>query len=338
MPLIAFSSDGTTDIDATKAATDLRVYLADRLEDVQDHDRYLMARCLSPEHPDEKRSMAVYSDQARCFACGYRADIFDFYRAANPGSSFSEAARALLERPDLKFTGELPTARSQRTLDPDTAIRRHFSLAGRPDQLAALAAYGLVPASMKKFRIGLAAVPVRLEDGTFEEQERWSVPVYAEGKLKQYIYRKSRPEQGGGKTTAEKDAGSWLFNQDVAATASTLVLCEGWSDVIVLDQWGISAVTSTVGAGSWRSEWTELLGNVRRLYVVADADEAGQKMVRRVRRDIPWVRPLKLPWPMGSKQDVRDLWLAGWRRADFLKLMREADIRGAKALVTGGTR
>lgn len=330
-----------------KQEVDLRLVIADRLEDAMEFGRYTRARCLSPEHPDSAPSALYFADGCTCTACGWKADAIDVYRMFNPEASVRDAAQALLSG-EYQLQGE-PESREaarerRRELDPQLALRHHFALAANPDALARLEAMGFTRPAIQHFRLGYAHVRVALdpqrdrldaaniewyEGRPYQWQWRFSIPVFSGGRLPQMLYRKANPEDGGGKITMERGAGSHLYNADVLEGAEFVVVVEGWGDVVTLWQWGIPAVTSTNGAGHWNSQWTARLGTVKRLYLVGDADSAGEKMKARLLREMPWARPVALPHASGSKQDIRDLGLAGWRRPDFMRLLRQADFDAA---------
>lgn len=346
-------------IERVKHEVDLRLLVEDKLNDARDFGRYLRGRCLSPDHPDSEPSALYFADGCNCTACGWKADAIDIYRLYNPEASIREACEALLEG-DYKLEGdpeEHQARRQVKQLDPDQALRNHFALAANPDALARLEAMGFTRPAIQHFRLGWAKVLTRLDpvkdagkfdpndpelvwldsrDGPepFQHQWRFSVPVFSDGRLVQMLYRKSDDSLGGSKIQMETGAGAQLFNADVLGTADLAVYAEGWGDVITLWQCGIPAVTSTNGAGHWNEAWADRLSNIRRLYVVGDADNAGQKMVRRFVERLPWAREIQLPLVHGSKGDIRDLYLTGWRRPDFLRLLKQADFSAAWRVVT----
>lgn len=311
-----------------KKKTDLRKYLAPVLEHARDFGDYVQARCIAPDHHDTQSSLLVYPDQCRCQACSFKADILDLYRQQHPDVRLMDAISNLMADPSLTFTGEVK-ARELRGLPQELATRYHLALAEHPEALAGLEAMGFTREAIVRFQLGVATVPVRLEDDTFAEQVRFSVPVFKEGRLVQVLYRKSNKDDGGPKVTMEKGAGVHLFNVDALRDTTMAVYCEGWGDSIAFSQAGIVAVTSTSGAGHFNEEWSDLLGHLKQLYVVGDADEAGQKMMRRFKERLPWAKPLELPWLAGTKRDIRDLWLAGWRQKEFYALLRQAEMKAS---------
>jgi hypothetical protein len=57
------------------------------------------------------------------------------------------------------------------------------------------------------------------------------------------------------------------------------------------------------GAGTWRREWRSFVDPFALVYVVGDGDGAGRRMIKAVRADVPWARPLWLP----AGEDARSL-------------------------------
>lgn len=331
----------------------------------EDFGRYVRQSCINPEHTDSVPTMLIFHDGWNCPACGEKGDAIDVYRMWHPDAGVMEACDELLNNSELKLDGEAVSreGRNERVLDPDLPIKYHFALAEKPEAVAGLMKMGFTKETIRHFKLGWARVKARLEPGTdiagledaelvdirgqqvaFQWQWRYSVPIFIDGRLRQIIYRKSADDQLGGKTTMEKDAGSHLFGQDELVTAGSVAIVEGWGDKLIWHQWGFrpekgwAVVTSTNGAGHWNSDWNELLGNARRVFVGADADNAGSKMMKRVKADIPWAVPLTLPWPHGTKKDWRDGWLAGWQRPDVDKLIKQAQVAAAWTVVAGGKR
>jgi DNA primase len=321
----------------TKQEVDLQKLLAGRLENTREFGRYIRACCIAPDHRDSAPSMMVYPDGCVCTACGYKADAIDVYRLFNEHVSVRAACEALLAGDYALTDADTPHRRAEvRRLDQGLAVKYHFALVENTDALARLLAYGLTKAAIRQWRVGLATVGVEVADGVYEQQERFAIPVFVGGQLRQILYRASLPEQRGPKIQMETGAGSWLFGADTAVGADTVVIAEGWADAVCLWQAGIVAVTSTNGAGHWRGEFDDYVATARKLYVLGDADQAGQRMVARLTERFTWARPVSLPLVLGGKGDVRDLWNAGWRRPEFERLLKRADIRSAwKA--AGGT-
>jgi DNA primase len=118
----------------------------------------------------------------------------------------------------------------------------------------------------------------------------------------------------GGKSRA------MLWGADNLAGFDVAVVCEGEFDAMLLWQHaGDLCAVVAQGAATNVSigDWLPYLLHVRRLYIAADADAAGdkawlkwEKATKRVRRALP---PLEQPWPKGPGQvlDITDAWHAG---------------------------
>lgn len=312
--------------------------------DSREFDSYYLTHCIHPDHPDKQMSMMVFHDGANCRACGFKGDTTAVYQLLNPDLSPYEAAQQLLSG---DYVREVDTQRKRelRNLDQDLPLRSHLALAADSEALRLLEAFGFERTSIQRYRIGwhrvlvpllpsdeslLEGAPnieIREREGKlrpYQWQWRFSVPVYDSGSLRQMIYRKAHRDDLGAKVQLEWGAGTqWLFNGEVLSSSNTVVLCEGWGDAIILNQLGYAAVTGISGAGQFHPSWKDRLGRVRRLYVLGDPDTAGLRMMNHVREQLPWARPVVLPEP---GKDVRQLYLEGYRRLQFDKLFKRADL------------
>jgi hypothetical protein len=318
-------------------------------EDAQEFSHYKLDHCPSPEHNDQAMSALVFHDGVRCQACGFKASAIDYYLMFHPELSPYTAAVALLSG-DFTIEGDLHAPRQQREvrqLDQGLALKHHLALATNADAIAGLEAMGFSKATMRKHHLGYAEVLARLlpseqelaetteriewleRDGKripYQRQWRYAVPIYQDSRLRQFIYRKADPADLGAKVQLERAAGtSYLFNVDALKGQKFAILACGWGDALVLDQWQLPAVSGIAGDGHWQDDWAEVLGQFLRCYIVTDADVAGEKLLERVKTKVPWMRPIRLPYPIGTKKDVRDFVLDGHDRDDFLALMWEAD-------------
>lgn len=104
-----------------------------------------------------------------------------------------------------------------------------------------------------------------------------------------------------------------------------LVICEGEWDAMILHQFGIPAITSTGGAGSWASEYNHLLrGKI--VFVCYDNDVKGQNaaevIATRVHAFAKSVHIIKLPLEK-DKSDITDFFtLSKHTKKDFHDLMQ----------------
>jgi hypothetical protein len=327
----------------------------------KEFDGYYLRSCISPDHDDTQLSMLVFHDGVKCQACGLRADTTDVYTMFHPEMGKFQTACALLDG-DYKTDGDaVAKPKVVRNLDPDLALKAHLELAGHPDRVEQLEkVFGFTRAAIRHFRLGWARVMVPIlpheydrvegapdiewreregqEPSPYQWQWRFSVPVFDGGKdhLRQRIQRKANEADLGAKVQLEHKAGTnWLFNGNVLDDTDMVVMVEGWGNTVALWQAGIPAVGGISGAGQFKAEWAERLGRIKRLYVAGDQDAAGQGMNARIKKHIPWARIVELP-DMHRGGDIRDLWLAGWRRREFLRLLKRADMETSWNVIRRG--
>jgi hypothetical protein len=320
------SGDGGL-FDVVADAVDLRKCYP-RSDEARDFGRYFRDRCIGPDHQDSAPSMLVFHNGVQCTACGYkRSTLGAMFDLRGRQGSIVTLAQELMGGP-FDYNGDAPRS-AGRKLDEDRAVDYHIRLLRTPEAYAKVRAMGFTDDAIAHWKLGLHTVGVRVspdgqEPPEYENQDRIVFPVFEGGALRQLLYRKLDNEQRGMKIQMEKDAGSWLINRDALAGASLVVICEGWGDVIALWQLGITAVSSTNGAGHWNSEWNDDLLLVKQLYASGDADQAGAKLIDRVRKTLFWARPVRPPFAYGSKGDWRDWVLAGGTREQFLRMLRRA--------------
>jgi hypothetical protein len=118
-------------------------------------------------------------------------------------------------------------------------------------------------------------------------------------------FRQRRPDGNGGHHWSIKDVRRVLYRlPSVVASVkagSTIWLVEGEKDADNLAGLGLTATTSVMGAGKWRSEYTEQLRGAGRVVIIPDKDEPGRKHAAQVANALAGVasdlRILELPGP-----------------------------------------
>src|SRR3989441_352776 len=109
------------------------------------------------------------------------------------------------------------------------------------------------------------------------------------------------------------------------ARPSSVIVCEGEYDRLVLEAQSFSAVTGTAGALVFRENWAQNIAKVPRVYVCFDNDDAGRRGAERAARLIPTARIVTLPPSVGEGGDITDFFVRlGKSRSDFLKLLNES--------------
>jgi DNA primase len=104
-----------------------------------------------------------------------------------------------------------------------------------------------------------------------------------------------------------------------------VIICEGEFDRLVLETHGFQAVTSTAGAGGFRSEWAAEFKDISRVFICFDRDDAGRRGALRTAWMIPHAKIVELPEEVGEGGDVSDLFVRlGWSGDAFEKLLEQA--------------
>ncbi|MFY9587231.1 MAG: toprim domain-containing protein, partial [Actinomycetota bacterium] len=144
---------------------------------------------------------------------------------------------------------------------------------------------------------------------------RYTIPVYEDGSLVD-VRRYSFTLQP--KMRSFKGAHAALYPDDPIGWFGKAVLCEGEFDALLARQKGIPAVTNTMGAATWKDEWSERFSGLD-VDIVMDRDKAGRKgAVKRAKalRGIAHARRvMKLTAPfidlaefLLAGNDAQDLW------------------------------
>jgi len=128
-----------------------------------------------------------------------------------------------------------------------------------------------------------------------------------------YAFFKLRqdPAYGNDKITFPKGIEAQIYDWEMLKGASSpLVICEGEMDRLALLSKGISAITSTHGAMTFKQEWIEKVGKGRKIYICYDNDEAGKKGSERVAKLLEntgnEIFIVTLPQEVGEGGDITD--------------------------------
>ena len=181
---------------------------------------------------------------------------------------------------------------------------------------------GLSSETVKAFKIGLMIT----KDGG-----HWlTIPHYEKGKL---INVKSRSLPPAEKTFRRvKDCRSILFNSGCLKDNKNIVyLCEGEIDALTLwDNGEKNVIATTTGAGSFDPAWIDQLRDVKKIIIVYDPDEPGQKGAREVARRLGYDRCFNVVLP--DNKDLNEYFMAGNTIADFIghvhNTARQFDVAG----------
>jgi 5S rRNA maturation endonuclease (ribonuclease M5) len=197
-------------------------------------------------------------------------------------------------------------------LAPNKADTHHQALLKSPETVEYLLGRGINRDSIDKFKLGLYQ-----NNGT-----KWlTIPHYRGKDLANIKFRSLPPAE----KTFKRIPGckSILFNFDPLNGQQEAFICEGELDTIALVQEGIeNAIGATTGSGSFDPEWIDHLKNLERIYIVYDADEAGQKGARSLAKRLGYNRCYNIELPAG--QDINDFFSNDNDIFDFQKLVQKA--------------
>lgn len=97
---------------------------------------------------------------------------------------------------------------------------------------------------------------------------------------------KGRPPAGGKWANLRGCSPAWPWRAERAAAARTVILAEGETDCMALELASAGApgvaVLAVPGATTWRDKWSELLDSAKRVYILADCDDAGEALAAAV--------------------------------------------------------
>lgn len=158
--------------------------------------------------------------------------------------------------------------------------------------------------------------------------ERYLIPVRVDGVVVNVRKYKMNASAAQDKMRNTPGFGTGrLFAVSFLERNSTIVLTEGETDCILLNQYGIPAVTHTAGAATFKNEWgPEFKGKT--VYICYDNDESGSSGALKAARAIdPFAEAvyiIQIPLPQKGSDITNYLWDEGHTAADFRKLMETA--------------
>lgn len=129
-----------------------------------------------------------------------------------------------------------------------------------------------------------------------------SIPIFKDGELINIKYRFIEPKDT--RYTSEKNAETWLFNEDGLAEAKRLggvLVVEGEFDAIASWQAGITNVVSTASGKDSYGVWIEKLDTIPKVYVAFDNDEGGRESGRKFAERVGQAKSYEFKYPSGVK-------------------------------------
>lgn len=229
-----------------------------------------------------------------------------------------------LQQPDKPRDGicqAFPHPPAQGTVEPRLVFAAHERLLQDKEALAYVTqTRGISPEAIRHFRLGLFV------DG---DRKRWlAIPHFQKNLPVNIKYRSLPPAEKAFRRVS--GCPSVLFNGDAIGQEKELFLTEGELDAITLwDQGTQNVAAVTTGAGSFDPAWIDLLKPLKRIYLLYDPDEPGQKGAREVARRLGYERCFNIILPNG--QDVNEFFRTGHDIFEFqalVKASRPFDVAG----------
>ena len=201
----------------------------------------------------------------------------------------------------------VPVAKPIKFLDPCLAEQAYIALLDHAEMRGWLLQHrGLTAETLQRFQIGL--LPPEKPGGA----GRVTFPVYDEaGKLtniRKHLFALTDSLDRTYKTLPWKTGlRSDLFPLSVLNGADDVLLVEGEADAVLANQLGFHAVTGTLGAGTWKTEWTQALRG-HSVAILYDSDKAGQDGALKAARALTAAgRPVRLAsLPAGKGKDLTE--------------------------------
>lgn len=219
---------------------------------------------------EEHDSLKLYVKQNSYwwYSQGHGGSIFDFVMHTEH-VDFPTAAR-LLES-GTYHGPPLPPPEPPRPpplLAPDLHLRYHKNLDATARDW--WHAEGITDAGIARFFLGCC------EYHPAWRQPTYTIPVIEDGQLLNVRHRLSAPPKPGDKYRPEcAGIPASLFNADILTPdRGGVVIVAGEKKAIVLWQYGIPAISSTAGCGTWRAEWTTRLQFCQKVYLAYDPGES----------------------------------------------------------------
>ena len=236
-----------------------------------------------PLHQGQGPSFAVNSETGEWYChsqCQEGGDILAFVQKRDrvdfPAAlvTLAEWAGVRSPVPLIRLARPL-TAALDKFLDPELARCAHVRLMDQADLCRwLLDRRGLTFDTLRRFQIGL--LPPDLPGG----HPRIAFPVYDTQKrltnIRRHLFAFNEEMDRTNKTLPfATGLRSDLYPLSVLDGAGDVLLVEGEADALLANQLGFAAVTGTLGAGTWKAEWSAALygHSVTLLY---DSDKAGQ--------------------------------------------------------------
>lgn len=309
-----------TDTTTLKQSIDCQQLIARDLGEGKRSGQWMMYRC--PFHADDKPSMGATSTSWYCFGCNAGGDAIAWMQQYHK-MSFAEALKALGGEPDKRPVRALPRYISAPAAPPplnwqadawhiiERAQDELWSESGAQAR-EYLERRGFAPKTLDLWQIGY--VP-----GAFDEWVRWHnlsvpcgilIPWVTGGQVWALKVRRSHGDPKYLMVKGSNTSGVYLGATILSASRKPLVLIEGEFNALSVwqaaNKW-VSVISPGSASGIIDYRWWGHLATLPEILLVADKDQAGDKMREKYGLFAHRMRAVTIPEP---HKDANDLLIA----------------------------
>jgi DNA primase len=281
------------------------------------------ARCPYPQHTDHNPSFQLYPDENRCWChrCGAGGSVIDlvsltrdlstgdairWLRAEYPGFDELRSRPSKSLRKSASRTAPSPARAPACEASPEIYAAVLDLCPINATSLAYVRGRGFTDATIQHFRLGSladardvrSALVRRFGDAAVrhagllpESGDSFVLPSpsiifpFFEGGHVQYLQARRLPDGASPKWTGPRGVPKPVFNFSVISSAGSVYICEGATDVMAAHQLGHAAI-GLLGATTPLPMAVIRALRGRSIYIVPDKDEAGEKMLERVKAQL----------------------------------------------------
>lgn len=268
-------------------------------------------KIFAPWRSESTPSLHVYDDgRWYDFGAGIGGDVIDFLgylyfgTGYNPETHFTE----VVDRLGGLNIKPLP----QRTVKPKPETAKQLSISLE----TILDWHDTMPTNRREYWKSRGLFDQTINDFFLGwDGKRYTIPALY--RLVPFAVKRRQSEINDGidaKYISATGSKAGLFNEDCLWTTDKVVITEGEIDAMLLTQWGFPAVSSTVGAGTFKEEWSSKFLFVPKVWVLYDNDDAGRKGEKLVHASIR--RAKIMHYPQGIKDAgelfAKDAYAVNW--------------------------
>ncbi|MBA7470287.1 DNA primase [subsurface metagenome] len=298
--------------------------------------------CPFCEHKNDL-SINIETGQCKCFQCDFEGDAFDFLQKLEK-EDFTQAKEELMKYGIEPITKrqELEVWDNPKSLSAIIEVEMlqyaEKCVTNLPDHVISYLkeVRGLNDKAISEYRIGFCHEhPKYMKD----KYERLTIPIGRNGKVINIRFHALGEVREGDFKTLPYRSGLpgaiSLFPEDQLEN-DVIYLVEGELDALCAISHGLSAVTVTGGAGSWKEEWTPLFKE-KKVRVIYDCDAKGREGARKVATILLSIADeVKLiGLGLGNKKDLTDWFVEyGKTKEELEELISKTEVMRIPRKVT----